>query len=123
MKYLNIFLIFIFTAQISLADCPKVKELNKDDKSPCKGVFFNEDSAQELRKKEKEREKLKRDLTLADLQIKNRDIKADLWKKEAERQRDLREGEFTNYKKGIIVGIVGTVLVFFLSAEVIKVTE
>ena len=100
--------------------CPKTKEVEAGDSIPCEGVFFNEKAANKLRKKEKEREKLKRDLKLTELQVKNRNEKARVWENEAKRQRELREGEQWAHTKGLLLGIAGTVLMFFVTSEAIE---
>jgi hypothetical protein len=105
------------TSTLTLADCPKYQRVNSGTPAPCDGVFFNNQAEQKLAN---DRAKLERDLSLTELQVQNRDQKALIWEAEAKRQADLRKDMEWDYKKGMFVGIAGSILMFFVTSAAIK---
>lgn len=99
------------------AECPKYQRVSKGETVPCNGAFFNNDAEQKLAN---DRAKLERDLELTQLQVQNRDQKAIIWEQEAKRQSDLRESMDWDFKKGMVVGVAGTILLFFATSAAMK---
>jgi len=124
---LRILLTFLLTISLAYGACPTFQRVNQGDPAPCNGAFFNTKAEKKLKdshsKLTKQNEVLKGNLKLSDLQVQNREEKSKIWQKEAQRQAEERMKLMGNLRTGIIIGVSGTILVFFVNSLIIKASK
>lgn len=112
MYYLKLIIIttFIFSSLSLSADCPSHIPMNTGGIAPCRGMFLNDDLNESVKKDLRDNEIRKKQIELKDLQIQELSKDRDKWAKEAENQAKARHASDGDLRKGIIYGVLGTVV-------------
>lgn len=127
MKHLIIIWFTLLSLNVYSQDCPSYRRVKQGQQAPCDGYFFNKKGEKKVRTDlntlKQEKEKADRKVELKDLQIKVREQQAKLWEEEARRHAEERRKMEGDYKKGILIGAGGAILLFIVNSLVIRNTN
>jgi hypothetical protein len=122
LKLLTLFITLTFSLQA--ISCPEVKEIKKGYVTECDGVFFNTEKEARIREDHsilvQTNDNLNQQLTLRELQLEVKDEEIAIWEREAKSQAKARERMEGDFRKGVLIGVGGTILTFILTSIVIK---
>lgn len=118
MKQLTLLLTLLISTQ-ALA-CPAYQLVKAGDQAPCTGIFLNQSTNDRVKKDLRDNELRKKQIELKDLQISELSTDRDGWKKEAEKQAKISKSKDGDLKKGVVTGVVLTLVAIFASRQVVK---
>lgn len=113
-------LLLTFTLSTQALACPAYKLVTAGDQSPCKGVFLNQDTNDRVKRDLTDNEIRKKQIELKDLQINELSTDREDWKREAENQAEVSRSKDGDLKKGIIAGVILTVVAIIVAGQVKK---
>lgn len=115
-------LTFLLTLTLSTQAlaCPAYKLVESGGESPCKGVFLNQDTNDKVKRDLTDNEIRKKQIELKDLQINELSTDRESWKVEAEKQAEVSRSKDGDLKKGVIAGVVLTVVAIIIAGQVKK---
>lgn len=109
---------------LQAVSCPSVLEVQTGYVTECDGVFFNTEAETKIREDHsiqvQKNENLDKQLTLRELQLDVKDKEIAIWEREARSQAEARERMEGDFRKGVLIGVGGTILTFILTSIVIK---
>jgi hypothetical protein len=115
-------LTILLTLSISLQAlaCPSYKMVEAEEPSPCKGLFLNQSTNDQVKKDLRDNELRKKQIELKDLQLTEITSDRNSWKSEAKKQSELSHRKDNDMRNGIIAGVGLTLLSIFLVRQVDK---
>lgn len=115
-------LTLLLTLSISLQAlaCPAYKMVEAEDIVPCKGLFLNQSTNEQVKKDLRDNELRKKQIELKDLQLKEITKDRNDWKSEADKQAKLRHSQDNDMRNGVLAGIGLTLLIMFGVGQVSK---
>lgn len=116
MKYL----LMLMTMSTIVQACPNYSRLEMGQQAPCSGYFFNDVSEKKIRDEVYRSGLRAKELELKDLQIGALMTDSESWKKEAKRQAEIVQDKKNDTAHGVLMGVGGTLLTFFLLNKVLK---
>jgi len=112
-------LILSITLSFQALACPTFKFVDAGEPAPCNGAFFNRKAETELKRQHStmkgEIKNLERKLELTELQVKEVQSKASIYEAEMNRQEKMRKELEGDFKRGVLIGVGGTVLAVLLA--------
>ena len=118
MHILTIFLTLSISLQ-ALA-CPAFKMVEPAEPSPCKGIFLNQSTNEQVKKDLRNGELRAKQLELKDIQLVEIRQDRNAWQYEAKKQSELSHRKDNDMRNGIIAGVGLTLLSIFLVRQVDK---
>jgi hypothetical protein len=123
MKTLVLTISLLFS-QLTFAECPTFRFIDKGQPAPCDGAFFNREAERKLKDQHStmkgDIKNLERKLELTELQIEEVQSKSNIYEAEMKRQEKMRKDLENDFRNGVIIGVVGTALSVLLAGMLAK---
>lgn len=113
-------LLLTLTLSTQALACPAYKLVTVGDEVPCKGVFLNQTTNEKVKRDLTDNEIRKKQIELKDLQINQLSTDREAWKVEAEKQAEVSRSKDGDLKRGVIAGVVLTVVAIIVAGQVKK---
>lgn len=113
-------LLLTLTLSTQALACPAYKLVTAGDEAPCKGVFLNQTINEKVKRDLTDNEIRKKQIELKDLQINELSTDREAWKVEAEKQAEVSRSKDGDLKRGVIAGVVLTVVAIIVAGQVKK---